>query len=592
VLPCFPPFAPDTLDQRLAGLAIGGLLLAAADRLVWPDPAPPPPGERLAVAADRIAAYAAALRPVLQDPGAGTDTELAARDAALDATARLRLAEVPAAQRPLGTGVRDRALLAAAAATRVTAGRLAALADLLAQPGRTPHPRTADLVGATGDAFVALATALRAGRPAPAATSGLDAALDGYLAERARHLADRVGPSPDLRAGLAAEAVAEAARTAVLAAGGFLGAPLPDPEATPRPLWFLHEGRAELVWRRLRVHLTPRSVYLQNAVRLALGLAAARVIAGVLDLSHGFWVLLATLSLMRTSTVAGRAVLPRAFVGTAAGALVAAGLLDLVGDDTRIYAWVLPLVMVLAFAAGPVLGVAAGQAGFTVVVAMLFAQTAPADWRLAEVRLTDVIVGGLIGAVIGAAVWPRGGGGEVRRVAAAGLRAGAATVRDTIAFLAEGHAPPSDALRPWASLFDHAYVQLRTEPPGAPGPDWLMVLTVVHRIDNYAAVLRARHSAGPALPTEAAAPLQTAAAEVAAAYTAAADAIGAGEPPRADAGAELGRRLDAADPPTVHGGREAALRLVDGWGWLHGLADDLELLEQACVVRSPSAGPR
>ncbi|WP_220187630.1 hypothetical protein, partial [Pseudonocardia pini] len=36
VLPCFPPFAPDTLDQRLLGLVIGGVLLVVADRYLLP----------------------------------------------------------------------------------------------------------------------------------------------------------------------------------------------------------------------------------------------------------------------------------------------------------------------------------------------------------------------------------------------------------------------------------------------------------------------------------------------------------------------------------------------------------------------------
>jgi hypothetical protein len=43
ILPCFPPFAPDTLDHRIAGLVVGGLLLTAADRLLWPAPGPPRP---------------------------------------------------------------------------------------------------------------------------------------------------------------------------------------------------------------------------------------------------------------------------------------------------------------------------------------------------------------------------------------------------------------------------------------------------------------------------------------------------------------------------------------------------------------------
>jgi hypothetical protein len=591
VLPCFPPFAPDTLDQRLAGLLVGGLLLTAADRLLWPVPAPPPPGERLARAADAISAYAAALRPVLQDPAAGVPPALTAGRAVLDAAgAGLRLANIPTAQRPLGPGVRDRALLAAGTATRVTVARLGVLADLLVEPHRTAHPRTADLVHAAGDAFGRLAHAVRTGRPASLDTSGVDGALDGYLAERARHLAEGVGSPADLRAGLTAATVAEETRLAVLAARGFLGAP-PEPAATPPALWFLHAPRTELVRRRLRVHLTPRSVYLQNAVRLALGLAAARVIAGVLDLSHGFWVLLATLSLMRTSAAAGRAVLRSAFAGTVGGALVAGAVLALVGTDTEIFAWALPPVMVLAFAAGPLLGIAAGQAGFTVVVAMLFAQITPTDWQLAEVRLLDVVVGGLVGATIGAAVWPRGGGGEVRRAAAAGLRTGVALVRDTVASLVEAKpVPPPVALDRAAALFDHAYVQFRTEPVDAPEPDWLAVLAVVHRIGNYATVLRARHHGGSPLPRDEATPLATAAAAVAAAYTAAADAIGAGTPLPPGAGAELGRRFDAAGARTVSGGPEAELRLVDAWGWLYGLADDLDRLEKA-VGPHPAAPP-
>jgi hypothetical protein len=84
--------------------------------------------------------------------------------------------------------------------------------------------------------------------------------------------------------------------------------------------------------------------------------------------------------------------------------------------------------------------------------------------------------------------------------------------------------------------------------------------------------------------------LATAAAAVAAAYTAAADAIGAGTPLPPGAGAELGRRFDAAGARTVSGGPEAELRLVDAWGWLYGLADDLDRLEKA-VGPHPAASP-
>ena len=127
-----------------------------------------------------------------------------------------------------------------------------------------------------------------------------------------------------------------------------------------------------------------------------------------------------------------------------------------------------------------------------------------------------------------------------------GLRAGAGTVRDTTALLAEGRVrPPEDLGRPLA-LFDHAYVQFRTEPAGAPGPDWLVLLTVVHRIDDYATVLHDRHAAGPLPPPDAAAALTAAAAEVVAAYLAAADALAAGGLPATGTGSALTRRLAVA----------------------------------------------
>jgi uncharacterized membrane protein YccC len=589
ILPCFPPFAPDTLDHRIAGLFVGGLLLTAADRLLWPAPGPPPPAERLAVAAAAIAAHAAMLAAVLRDPAAATGAEKAARQAAREASDALRVARQPVAQRPLGPGRRDRGLLATSAAIRVTAGRLAELAHVVDEPGRVPHPLTADLVGAVADTLTDLAAALRAGKPVTVPTPGVDTALERYLAVRARHAAEPTAPPEDLRLGLTAVACAEEARVAVLAAGAFLGAPPPDAAEMPPTLWFLRAGRAELVWRRLQAHLTPRSVYLQNAIRVGLGLATARVIAGVFNLSHGFWVLLATLGLMRTSVAAGRAVLPRAFAGTAAGAVIAAALLILVGDDTWIYAWAMPPVMLLGFAAGPVLGVAAGQAGLTIVVAMLFAQVAPTDWRFAEVRVADVVIGGLVGLLIGAAVWPRGGGGEVRRAAAAGLRSGAAAVRDTTALLADGRsAPPSDLERR-SFFFDHAYTQSRTEPGWASGPDWLIVLTIVRRMAVYVSVLQTEHPAGVTPPAEAAAALTSAAAKVAAAYEAAADEIEAGEPPTPEACAALRESVNSNAPSTMDGTGEALVRLLDGWAWLHGLVDDFALLHQAFAPQQLTA---
>jgi uncharacterized membrane protein YccC len=368
-----------------------------------------------------------------------------------------------------------------------------------------------------------------------------------------------------------------------------------DPTAdAPVSAWYLGMPTALLWWRRLAAHLTPRSVYFQNAVRLALGLAAARLLADLLDLSHGFWVLLATLSLMRTSLVASGLALVPAFLGTLCGAIVAAGVLALVGDDTIVYAVVLPIAMIVTFAAGPLFGPAAAQFGFTIVVSVLFAQLAPTTWRLAEARLADVVVGGLVGALIGAAVWPRGGAGEVRRSAAGCLRFAADELVATVRALtgAPAREPVQHRMRPDPSrrvtvLFDITYAQFRSEPSHAhPAHDWLEVLAVVQRAAADAEVLRDRYPAPEPLPWPAVSRRLVAGAEdVARAFREAATAVQAGSADPPDR--HLAERLDT-DPPRAPFADDphATLRVIDGWAWMHGLSADLVRAERAAAVRS------
>lgn len=584
VLPCFPPFAPEQLGERLAGVAVGVALLALADRLLWPVPGPADLAPTAATAARRIGEYAAALAAALRSTRTSDpDTLAAARRAAVEAADGLRLSRLDVARRPLGYGMRDRSMLVTCAALRLQAARLAGLADLLARPGHhRAHPATAELVDAAGDAVTQVGAAL-GGQAGPPRLDRLDAALRHYVEHRAEMLTGPA-PGPDLRAGLSAAAIAEMARVAALAVHGVVAAgaaPVADP---PPELWFVRLRPAALLWARLRNNLTPRSVYLQNAVRIAVGLAVARVVAGTLDLQHGFWVLLATLSLMRTSAVASRAVLLRAFLGTVAGAVVAAGVLLLVGPRTDVYAWLLPALMVLAFAAGPLFGVAAGQAGFTIVVAVLFAQVNPPTWQLAAVRLVDVVIGGLVGAVIGAAIWPRGGGGEIRRIAADSLRAGADEVVTRVGQLSGGApAPDPRRLSRLAAMFDHTYIQYRTEPtrPGRQ-TDWLTVLAIVHRLAGYSETLRERHPDNGPLPWPEAGQLLRATAEaVAAALCAVADAVAAGTPVPAGTAATCRERFAVQTPTQLADDPGQGLRLLDAWGWLDTLVTDIGRLEAA-----------
>jgi uncharacterized membrane protein YccC len=600
ILPCFPPYDPASLPDRLAGVVIGVGLLALADRTLWPAPAPQGFANRLAGAMEPVHRYTGAVVTATRERARPGDLD-GLRTAALDGVEALRLDHVPRAERPVGPSVHDRSLGVAAIALQSVTARLTGLAALLDDPdlGRHATDAVARLVAAVGTALESSVRALRGSGPAPA-LEPLDAALAELLDRRATILATHDDLSRrHLRVGAEAVMVAQSARSVVVATRAAVGTVEPDAvrqgRVAPATFAYLGYSPAQRWWRRLRVHLTPRSVHFQNAVRLALGLAVARIVADLPDISHGFWVMLATLTLMRTSLVASRAALAPAFAGVVVGAVIAAVLLVLVGDRTGIYAWSLPVLMLVGFAAGPLLGPAAGQAGFTVVVATVFAQITPSTWHLAETRMLDVILGGLIGALIGAAVWPRGGAGEVRRSAAAVLRAGA---EDVVATARGLTSPPSvyrTDLAKLLALLDATHAQFRSEGSAlSTGQEvnWLTVLGVCHRLVDDADLLRGRYPRPDPLPWPAVgAALTGTAATVARDLDVTAAALAAAAPPPADDSGRLHARLTPHPPAAAYGRAPLdALRVVDVWGWLHGLADDLFRLHQALERRAPAAG--
>ncbi|WP_199523410.1 FUSC family protein, partial [Kitasatospora sp. MBT66] len=315
---------------------------------------------------------------------------------------------------------------------------------------------------------------------------------------------DRAGPA----LGTAALDSAEGARFVVRAVRVGRRAPLPPDETPadqrPGPFWYAYDPAPLLRWRRFRANLTPRSVAFRNALRTAGALGAARLLAGGLDLSHGFWVLLATLTLMRTSAADTRMTLRPALVGTALGAAATAAVLLAVGEHPLVYALALPPVMLIAFTAGPALGQAWGQGLFTLVVALVFTQLAPASWRLAEARVVNVATGAAIGLLAGLCAWPRGGAQDLRRRAAALLEDSADALRETVAVLT-GTGRPGGALRrarTSALLTEAMYAQYRCErhDPAGDGPSWQAAVLAGQHAVRGAEPLLARIPPGTAAP--------------------------------------------------------------------------------------------
>ncbi|HYZ02669.1 MAG TPA: FUSC family protein, partial [Candidatus Binatia bacterium] len=402
------PAPAGTIWWRLLGLATTGVLAIVAILVLGPEPAAP----RLRLAIAGVYRTLAELAgTVLNSASAGRVDDC--RASVRDAVDAVYPAVGSIADHPPGSDRVERTEMHLLG----RAFRIEAALTTLARVGRADPPFGPDLLPAVRDALAACGDALASGAGPPdvrpvhrAWTAAREAAASGSPPAT---VAEAAAARELLMAGqLTTGAAAEACVTLGVARAPGVAAALRDATEPATP------GRraAPLEWAdRVRVQLTPRSQYLRNSFRLALGLSVARAIAGVLGLSHGFWVVFATLTVMRTTASRTGANLVQALAGTVAGAVVASALVLLVGREQLIYVFLLPVLFFLCMYLGAVWSLLVAQAAFTVTVVVLFNLITPAGWSLALTRVEDVAVGAAAGIAIGVLVWPRGAASQVRR---------------------------------------------------------------------------------------------------------------------------------------------------------------------------------
>jgi uncharacterized membrane protein YccC len=151
---------------------------------------------------------------------------------------------------------------------------------------------------------------------------------------------------------------------------------------------------------------------LQSSLRVGLALALAVLIAGLLQLNHAFWVVLGTMSALRSNALATGRTTVQELLGTLVGFAIGAAFLVVVGTGTTMLWVILPIAVFLAPYAASSIGFVAGQAAFTVVVLILFNLITPVGWQLGIVRVEDVALGISISVVVGVLLWPRGARGS------------------------------------------------------------------------------------------------------------------------------------------------------------------------------------
>ena len=190
--------------------------------------------------------------------------------------------------------------------------------------------------------------------------------------------------------------------------------------------------RVSSVASAAHTHASIRSVWFVNSLRGAIALAAAVAVADLGSLQHGFWVVLGTLSVLRSNAASTGATALRALAGTAIGFVIGGAVLIVIGKGSGALWAVLPIAVFVAAYAPGTAPFAVGQAAFTVTVAVLFNLLVPVGWKVGVVRIEDVAIGCAVSILVGLLFWPRGVSAVVGDDLADAYRSGAAYLRQAI----------------------------------------------------------------------------------------------------------------------------------------------------------------
>ncbi|HEY2577465.1 MAG TPA: FUSC family protein [Streptosporangiaceae bacterium] len=436
VLPVASVGTVSAIPDRLAGWWLASVVSTAAVLLL----SPRSPGDRLRGSAAASAAALATQLDAVAD-GAVTPEQLAA---CTEAKHNLMTTFAATPYRPTGLATADQAL-----------GNIVQLLEwctVLVSDTLDGHLEISQAAEADRGLLRAAAGLLRA---AGALLSGQDAEPDIARMEaasaastaRQRSLsgdpADADGARAAARFAFHAQAIAVAARAVAEDALIATRRATPEVIATARREWFGEQQPAGPVARRRAAglagalgivsrHASFRSVWLLNSVRGAVGLAAAVAVADLSGVQHGFWVVLGTLSVLRTNAASTGSTAVRAFVGTVLGFVVGAALLLGIGTGQAALWIALPAAVFIAAYAPGTAPFTIGQAAFTITVVVLFNLLAPAGWKVGLLRIQDVAIGCAVSLVVGVLFWPRGAGSVVSDDLADAYRSGGAYLSQAV----------------------------------------------------------------------------------------------------------------------------------------------------------------
>jgi Fusaric acid resistance protein-like len=193
-------------------------------------------------------------------------------------------------------------------------------------------------------------------------------------------------------------------------------------------------GALSSAQERARAHLERHSFWLHNSVRGAIALGLAVLVADLTGVQHSFWVVLGTLTVLRSNALSTGQNVLRGLAGNVAGFVIGGALILGIGSSDTVLWFLLPLAVLLAGLAPAVISFAAGQAAFTITLLILYNIIAPAGWKVGLIRIEDVAIGCAVSLVVGVLFWPRGAGSAFGQAAAEAYAETAGYLRSAVMF--------------------------------------------------------------------------------------------------------------------------------------------------------------
>lgn len=447
VLPVATKVPLSQLPARLEGVALAAAVALPAVTLLWPRPVADP----LSAPAARVCRAAAAfLRADAGGHGGKQGSKVAACQAAAQeasaANAELRRRFDATPYRPTGLSTTSRTLVRLVDELTWLSAILTDKPEFVDEPpacdatARTVRLLAADVLDRTADLLGGFRGDLA---PLRASVTELREALSTMENNSTTRLPveQRIGESPaevftfistldfSFRALELGFAVLQIAGNVELAAEAWQRS-WPDrllgrePGALRDPLASARE--------RASAHLGWSSVWLHNSLRAAVGLGIAVLLADLTSVQHSFWVLLGTLSVLRSNALNTGQNAMRAVLGTVLGSIIGAGLLQLIGHHGNVLWALLPVAILIAGIAPAAISFTAGQAAFTVTLVILFNIGQNPDWHIVLLRIQDIALGCAVSVVVALFFWPRGAAAAVDKALARAYADSAKYLTDSV----------------------------------------------------------------------------------------------------------------------------------------------------------------